>query len=389
MANYHQEGILTSRLPGEDLDRLVRLPSGPAVSVFMPTQRIGIRPKKEQIRLKNLLNQAEKQLSEQGYRSPEISRLLAPAWELQQNSLFWRYQGEGLAVYLTKDFFRCYRLPFRVKEMSLVGKRFYLKPILPLLCRRGRFYLLALSQKEVRLFRGSPYHLEEVDSVDLPQGIDEVLPEESSKALNFYSLGKGGQPVFHGHGGLNEDLKDKLFQYFKRVDRAVREFLKDEPAPLVLACVEYFHPIYAKASDYHYLSEEFVAGNPERIKPAKLKEAAWQAVAPYFDREREKDVEAYRQSIGTGRASRDVAEIAAAATQGRVAVLFVAAERECWGSFDASAQRAELHPDGPQPEDVDLLDWSAAQVFRQGQRLHVLESSEMPDDSPAAAVFHY
>ncbi len=386
MAIHYQEGILTSRIPEEQLSKLAQSSSGPAVSVFMNTQRVGLRPKKDRIKLKNLLNQAEKELSGMGHRSPEIAKILAPAWEQQQNSMFWNHQGEGLALFAGPNVFYCYRLPFSVKEMVLVGRRFHLKPLLPLLCYHWTFYLLALSQKQAKLYRGSPYHLEDVESIDLPQGMDEVLGEAPRSRLNFYNLGRGGQ-VFHGHGGAEEGMKERLQQYFKKIDHSLNEFLGEKQIPLVLASVEYFLPIYHKANSYPRLLDQMVSGNPEKMKPAKLHSEAWAAASPYFDQERKRDQEKFQELNGTGRASSDLAEVVSAAEQGRVSVLFVASDKECWGSF--SSGEVQVRPEGPKPGDVDLLDLAASRVFQRGQRVHLLESDEMPGKGSVAAIFHY
>ncbi len=388
MAIQYQEGALTHRIPRSDLAKLVQPSSAPAISIFISTQRITIRPKRDQIKLKNLLNQAEKKLSELGYRSPEIIKILAPARALHENSLFWRHQGEGLAVYLAPNLFYCYRLPFPVKELLVVSSRFHLKPILALFCRRWKYYLLALSQKKSRLFLCSPYHLEEVKSVDLPQGIEEISPGEERKRLNFYNLGRGGQKIFHGHGGISEDLKNKLSQYFQRVDRALVKFLKEENSPLVLASVDYFLPIYQKASRYPHLIDEVVKGNPDQMKSTKLQAEAWKAIAPYFQQEKKKDIENYRRLNGTGRASGNLEEVVKAVSQGRVSVLLIAEDQEKWGRVEDNG-RVEVRDQGPQPGDVDLIDWMAVKVFEQGQRLHLVNVSEMPEGRPALAVFHY
>lgn len=389
MVNYYQEGVLTSQISEEDLNKLTQVSSGPAVSIFMDTQRIGIRPRRDQIKLKNLLAQAEKDLLSQGHRPTEVTKLLEPARDLLQNTIFWQYQGEGLAIYLGTGFSAIYRLPFSVKEMVLVSRHFHLKPLLPLFCYHWRFYVLALSQKQARLFRGSPYHLEEVTAVNLPQGMEESVSEEPTKTLSFYSLGRNGKRIFHGHGGLEESLKDRLRQYFQKVDRALNEFLGEEKIPLVLASVEYFLPIYQKANSYPYLLDAVVSGNPDKMKSDKLQAAAWAAVSPHFQQERERDQAEYQKLHGTGQTSNQVSEIIIAALQGRVKTLFAALDQECWGVFDPEKLIVEVRENDPSPGNADLIDTAASLVFRRGQKVHAVNSSQMPDKSPLVAIFHY
>jgi hypothetical protein len=47
--------------------------------------------------------------------------------------------------------------------LVIVSERFHVKPLLPLLSGDGRFYVLALSQNEIRLLQGTRYSVEQVD----------------------------------------------------------------------------------------------------------------------------------------------------------------------------------------------------------------------------------
>ena len=124
---------------------------GPAVSIFMPTHRAGQEIRQDPIRLKNLVKQAEQQLINEGTRPTEARNLLEPVAGLVEDAAFWRHQAEGLAVFRSPDVFRTYRVPFPIGEYVDVSDRFYIKPLLPLLINETRFYVLALSQRAVRL----------------------------------------------------------------------------------------------------------------------------------------------------------------------------------------------------------------------------------------------
>lgn len=61
-----------------------------------------------------------------GGRAPKASALLAPGFELLENSDFWLHQQEGLAVFAAAGLFRRYRVPSRLDEMVVVSHRFHL-----------------------------------------------------------------------------------------------------------------------------------------------------------------------------------------------------------------------------------------------------------------------
>jgi hypothetical protein len=96
----------------------------------------------------------------------------------------------------------------------------------------------------------------------------------------------------------------------------------------------------------------------------------------------------YRQSIGTGLASNNPEEIVAAAGDGKVGYLFVAADRQQWGTFDPETKKVEVldkHRKGAE----DILDTAAVQTYLNGGIVYLLGRDRMPDKSPLAAIFRY
>ena len=59
----------------------------------MPTHRPGYKMQKDPIRFKNLLTNAEQQLSSNGLNEPEIKSILSQAKMLQSDTKFWQHQN--------------------------------------------------------------------------------------------------------------------------------------------------------------------------------------------------------------------------------------------------------------------------------------------------------
>jgi hypothetical protein len=133
------------------------------VSLYMPTHRVGREQQQDPIRLKNLLAQAEANLLANGVRRPEVQKLMRPAEELLWNRDFWQHQGDGLAIFLTNDFYKVYRLPVEFEELLNTGTSFYIKPLLPSLGRGIKFYVLAVSLNNIRLFEGNADTMSEIE----------------------------------------------------------------------------------------------------------------------------------------------------------------------------------------------------------------------------------
>jgi len=342
--------------------------------------------------------EAEEGLLAAGLRRPAAEELLQPAHSLLQDSHFWRYLSDGLVVFLSGTLFCRYRLPYGLGPLVVVAKQWHIKPLLPLLSGDGQFYVLALSQKQVRLLQGTRHSVDEIDLESIPESLYQALRfDDPEKQLQFHTStrqpgGVGERPAaFHGHGvGQGAETKTDILRFFHQVDSGLTTVLAREEAPLVLAGVEYLLPIYREANQYPHLLDEGIKGNPDELAPQELHAEAWDIVQPLFLEARKEAAEAYRALAGSGSdlACSDLGQVVVAAHEGRVGVLFVALGQQRWGSFDARARTVHT-PDEPRPGDEDLLDLAAVQTLLHGGTIYAVEPQSVPADAPLAAIFRY
>ena len=140
-------------LSKEAVDTLLVQAAGPCISIYMPAHKGSGDRAQDRLRLRHLLRRAEDQLIAQGQRAPAVADLVAPITRLLEDDLAWRDQTGGLALFLAPGVFDAYQAPFAFSESVTVGDHFYLRPLLPLLSYTGIFFVLALSQNQVRLLR--------------------------------------------------------------------------------------------------------------------------------------------------------------------------------------------------------------------------------------------
>jgi hypothetical protein len=390
-----QKELYVDILNQNELKGLSKEQDGWHVSIFMPTHRTGAEIQQDPIRLKNLLGQAKERLTAAGLRTPEAETLLEPASGLIQDGLFWQRQSDGLAIFASSKMARHYRLPLDFEELVVVADRFHIKPLLPLLSGDGRFYLLALSQAEVRLLQGSRYSVSEVDLGDAPASMAETLRfDDPERRLQFHTAsgpsgGEGSRrAMFHGLGAPSEDDKGAILRYFQEIDAALQDLLAGEQAPLVLAGVDYLLPIYQEANSYRFLMEDGVVGNPDDLSAKELHQRAWTIVQPRFDRERREAESHFRQAAGTDQASDELVEVVPAAHHGRVDTLFVTLGHQQWGTFDPATNEVDVHQD-PEAVDNDLLDTAAVQTLLNGGTVYAVQREQMPAETYLAALLRY
>ena len=379
----------------DDLRTLMGNRRTPCISLFMPTTRgVGHEDNK---RWKNVVREGEERLSTSGSHASEIKELLRPAQAMLENGPFWQNVSDGLAVFISPETFRSFRLPMAVGEQMVVADHFHIRPVLPLIVGDGRFYILALSQKNVRLLQATHHTVGELELQGVPRSFQEALnydDVEVSRTVHSHPAagGKAGsrEAIAHGHGTGIDSAKEGLLEFVQKVNRGLERLLQNEDAPLVLVGVEYELAIYRQANSYKHLVAEEVAGNPDRLSPLELRDRAWVVVQPYFQEARQKTAALYRQMAGTGRTSNDLAEIVAAAYQGQVQFLFVPFGREPqtahWGRFDPTTQKVENH-ERPEPGDEDLVNLAIVLALTHKGTIYALEPGEIPNQPPLAAVF--
>ncbi len=376
----------------DELRRLIEDQQSACVSIYMPTHR-KLEAQQDRIRFKNLVRRAEDGLLQLGLRSPEAAALLEPARRLLDDAMFWEYLSDGLALFLSRNSLRSYRLPYGLKEMAVVAERFQLKPLLPLLDYAAQFFVLALSKNEVRLLRGTPLGAEEMELANVPRGLADALKyDRPEKQLQYHTRTPRGlgrrAAVFHGHGTREEGDTEDILQYFRMIDRGVLEILRNESAPLILAGVDYLLPIYRQANSYLHLLEEGVAGNPDELQPEELHARVWPVVQPTLERGRRRAMERYVELAAKGLASNRIGEVVPEAYFGRVDSLIVALGIQQWGGFDLDERAVHVYPE-QKPGSQDLLDFAAIHTLLNSGEVHAVTPDKVPGGEALAAIFRY
>ncbi len=369
-----------------DLEALLKEDAGPCISVYLPTHRSGKETRQNATRFKNAMDSVQELVPGLGTE---------PFIKLMNDTPFWQHQKDGFAMFISPDTLNVYRLPKKFPEVVVGADQFHLKPVLPLVVYDTSFFILALSQNECRLFKCSMQDCREIRPKNLPDSLAQALRFDlQEKQLQFHTAGpEGSRPgrkaaSFHGHGTNDDEDKDRILRYFQAIDRPLTNFLGTRKDELILAGVDYLHPLYKRANSYPHLLDEGITGNPETLKIEDLHAAALKIVEPRTREDLDRAVRQYHDLKGTGKAANDLGQIIQEALAGRISQLILSADDHKWGKFTPDAGTVALHSE-KQPEDQDLLNMAACHAMRNGASVFPVPGDEMPDDSAAAAVFHY
>jgi hypothetical protein len=383
----------------EDIQRLAAAEGGPHVSLYMPTHRAVKYNGQDPLQFRNMLKRAAVLLDESGLRGGETDDFLRPAASLLMDQKFWQNLSDGFAVFVGGNGLITYfRLPMPFEPLVHVGQRYHIRPLLPLFAEDGRFFILALSQGEVRLLQGTRHSVNEIElrhvvpSLKAHMKLEEYVHLQRHQRTSSGSVTGGrGDVVFHGEGVGMDDRKDDILHYFQHLDKGLHGYLRTENAPLVLAGVDYLMPLYRHANTYVNLIAETIPGNPEGLSARALHARAWEVVKPYFQQDRREALAAFMHLYSTdrGKTLTDIAAILPAVEAGRVCVLFLAPGARQWGHYNPCTNAVTSHA-AEEAGDDDLYDLAVARTILKNGKVFFLESADqLPGAAPAAAILRY
>jgi hypothetical protein len=372
------------------MQSLVDQTAGPCVSVYLPTHRAGREIQQDPIQFRNLLDQAEEDLSATGMRRPQARNLLEPARQLTRRRPFWEHQEDGLAVFVAPDRIETYRLPVRFDPFVSVTDAFHVKPLWSVVAGE-LFYILAISRNHVRLWWSDRYQIGDIDlPADIPKSLAEALWfDDTERQLQHHATARagGGRVIaeFHGHGTPDERDVAKLERFLRAIDDGIRALI-DPAAPLVLAGVKDITARYRQLSRHAAILGDTVVGSPNSLSTQELRARAGDLVEPMRVKAAAADAASFLAAGAPGVAT--VRDVVPAAATGRVAALFLPIDVHIWGSYDPGNMAVAVH-ESREPGDRDLLDLAAAATWCSGGSVYATDPADIPGGGTVAALLRY
>lgn len=358
---------------------------GALLSLYMPTERAGSEVRQNRIRFKNLIDEARQAVQATNGDAAKLEKQLdeIAAWEGDDD--WWQHQSDALAIFLDGEKLRRWRLPLEVPTLCACSSRYHIRPLARLLQDDGKFYLLAVSMNDVRLFLGSKTSITELEDAQLPSDLRSALNiDEYVSTLQHHSTDRaGGDAMFHGHGGSDPDVKkqDEIKQYFRHIASALNGYFGVERRPLVFAGVQYLFPLFKQACDNRHLVDEPVTGNPDDQSGEELHGQAWPLVEKRFEAKRAELLEQFGAAAARDLGSDDLPTILTAAQRGQVATLLVSQGEHEWKTDPSTGDTAG------NAAAADQINTAVVETLRTGGEVYAVAEGKL--SSSAAAIFRY
>jgi hypothetical protein len=383
----------------DDVKSLLKPHRPPCISLYQSTHRTVPDVLQDPIRFKNLIERAAELVRGQ-YPALEAQDHTSRLRQLLDDEAFWKNRWDGLAVFSSPDRFDVFRLHQPVEELVVVGESFHLRPILRSVQSDEHFQVLCLSEREIKLWEGNRYALDEMDlkALNIPRRLSDAMGVEldtpTPTTVSYADAGgpykRHGDPgVRYGNAARQTEQNIDTQRFFTIVDRAVYESVSaSSRIPLVLCGLPRHQALFRAVSHNPHLVETGVEKHPDSLDKHQLRQEAWKSLEPQFQKKLDALVDNYRVAAARGLASDDVAKTAEAISRGRVATLLIEADRCIPGRYDAEQGTIEL-VDAFRAGVDDVLDDLAEEALRRGAAVVVMPAHQMPTLTGIAASFRF
>lgn len=363
--------------------------TGPCLSLYFEDKDPGRKTNEDRRRLKQAVDGAVAKLKAIGFDQAAIKELVDPVLALTDDDSQFEMEGNAFAIFRSPDVYRVYRPMAHMAEGTYVGEHFFIRPVLTMMDAQRHFYVLAISQNNMRVLKCTDHSSEEVSlpgdvNTSLEQWLNSRSPNHSGADAVKQTGAEGPQGSFTSQ--TDRDKKDEhLRNFFRQFDQGLFNVLRDENAPLILAGVDNEVTEYRGISKYQHVAEEAVNGAPDSLKGGELHSRALKCAQQHFHKPVKKALEVYNRAGNNGRAD-DVLSCAKAAFEGRVMQLLMRQDAVEHGIFNPDTVHAEF-TDGKTGE--DLINFAALQTLLHGGEVYSLDETEMPEAHPVIGILRF
>jgi Bacterial archaeo-eukaryotic release factor family 3 len=313
---------------------------------------------------------------------------MQPLHRVAEDSAFTSGSHAGYAIFRSPSVLELFPLTQPVKPSLTIGGVFSIRNLSWELARPADFYVLALSKTKVSLLHGNGSTIE---AAKLPPGIPATLEEAMAfdppdHDLENRSPSGNSTGAMHGvrfgTGAGREQKHAHLADYYRMVDRGLRDLVDQAQIPLILAGVDEDTNIYRSVCASHNVVKQSLPGGPDSLRDHSqvLRQSHFILRADAVECEAAA-IKLAKERSTPARFLTDLDAILHAAFEGRVSDLYLAEGVEKTGVFENPGYRDW--------GSEDLLNLAAVQTIVHGGKSYEVPAAAMPAGTIAAALLRF
>jgi len=369
----------------QDVDLLLAQNGKPCISITVPTAKYGRARTQNPELIERAINKARLLLKHSAWPKGETKLLDYRLDQLNDNLKFIRLQ-EGLAIFISTDFFKIHLLPFLVKEKVILAGKFELRDLIYFNQFLQPYYLLAVSKKRVRLFKGCGRDLQEIINNDFPK---KYVEEYEYERPSIGSSSSSGLKSFERDKSVMEDIR--ISDFYRHADQSLTKYIKDKEYLFVAGVEE-------QLADFDRISRHLpniagkIPGNFDVDAVHPLAETAWNIIKEKVKTTQGKLLTRLNDDIGSDLALDGVRNVWRAARQGKGRVLLLEKDYHVIGYvYPSDPDHLFLTP--PVGGGYDIISDVADDIIRivqeKGGEVKIMENGDLKEHDHIAMSLRY
>lgn len=289
----------------EQLQKLANEKNQPCVSISLDTHRTHPDNAKDEIKLKNLLKEAEERVTAEFGKKPVTSlleKINSVGSEIDVN-----YNLDSLHIFLSNDTKEIIKSSWNTSNEGVhISDSFAVRSIIKSYNRSENYLLMLLSQSGVQLYEVlNDGIIQEIQNEDFP------FPEN---------------PYYHINAAAGSDAKhldDLVREFLNKVDKAVVRVHNETGLNCVVICTEDNYSRLQQVADKPSIYLGYAAIDYNNTATHQIAKQSWDIIKSLQKERRSKAIAEIKEAVGQGAVLTDLQEIFQASMDGRGDLLMV------------------------------------------------------------------
>lgn len=303
-------------------------PDKPKVSIYLPTHRSLPDARQDPILYKNQLQKIQAEL-EQKYNRRDWGPLMNHLNQIHDDSDFWTYSTEGLAILADETGAQVIHLYQPVPERVVVGQDFDVVPLLRYHEGNHRGYLVDIGRDRVNLYRVNQHGAEKVKEADFMKNFPELFDDFDDE--NRMNMGgnrlDATQAVMHGNKAKPEEMEKDREKYFRYINQQLRKFI-DKDTPVIIAGTTENVSEYKELAKGDFYTKQSIEKPFDSIDHNEQRKILRDILRPRYRERMQTELDDYHYQQSQGKTVYGLPKITEQAELGRVKTVFINADYE-------------------------------------------------------------
>lgn len=366
-----------------DIDMMLAEKGNPCISIVIPTARFTRERMQNPELIERALLRAKQLLTNSAWPTDKIMALNAKLDSMLDKIGYIRFQ-EGLAIFISPNVFKITLLPFPVKEKVILGKTFEIRDLIYFGQFLKPYYLLTISKKRVRLFKGSGHDLQEIINNDFPK----QYIEEYEYARPSIGSSSSALKDFERDKSILQETRQKSF--FKQADDTLIKYIRED-TPLFVAGVGEELANFEHVTHHVKNIAGKIAGNYDIDAVHPLAESAWKQIKEIVKASHDELLLKLHEDVGKRLAVDGIRDVWKAAKEGKGLTLLLEKDYQVTAYRDPlSDSNIYLTPPVGKYEVItDAADDVIEVVKEKGGNVVIVENGELKNFERVAMILRY